>query len=347
MRVPLSEAIYRSGLGRAIGWRYQGCGVIFMFHSIVDEPGQYLYDPLRCSPGTLEMALKWARDQKLDIVSMDEVMQRLEMPQARRFAAFTFDDGYRDNVTKALPVFERYEAPMTIYITTSMITRQLYAWWDALVVLIRDNDTLHVESMDRRFALNGVKAKAIALTTIKHWIHCDGYRAECLRPVFAKHGIDTQALVDDQAMTLEEMKQASAHPLVTIGGHTTSHSFLTLQSNEQLYQEVADNKEFLERAVDGPIKHFSYPYGAAGPREAEAVRKAGFKTAVTTRNGAAFPHHATTEGRYELPREAVDSFDTVGCLDCRSRGVYRFLKSRAGNPVVQMAADHRHERMIA
>lgn len=346
MRVPFSEAIYRSGLGRVIGWRYQGRGVVFMFHSIVDDPRQYLNDPLRCSPGTLEMALKWARNRELDIVSMDEAVQRLDMPEARRFVAFTFDDGYRDNITKALPLFERFAAPLTIYITTSMITRQLYAWWDALVVLIRDNEALHIEAMGRRFALGDIKAKATALTTIKHWIHRDGARAEHLRPIFAKHGIDTEALVDGQAMTLEEMQQASAHPLMTIGGHTTSHTFLTLESDERLFQEVAENKEFLERAIDAPVRHFSYPYGAAGPREAECVRKAGFNTAVTTRNGTAFPHHATCEGRFELPREAVDSFDTVACLDCRSRGVYRFLKSRAGDPVTRLSSHHRDERVI-
>ena len=336
MRIRVSEAIYRSGLSRVIGWRYQGRGVIFMLHSIVDDPREFLNDPLRCAPRTLELALRWARETNLDIVSMDEAVQRLEIPNARRFAAFTFDDGYRDNITRALPLFESFDAPLTIYITTGMITRQLYSWWDGLAILLRDNDSVDIEAMGRIFDIGDFRAKAAALTTIKHWIHLDGTRAEHLRPVFSRHGVDIEALVDSQALTLEEMKRASAHPLVTIGGHSMSHSFLTLETDERVFLEISANKAFLEHEIEAPVMHFSYPYGAAGVREVECVKKAGFKTAVTTRNGTAFLEHAQECGAYELPREAVNTHETIGSLDCRSRGVYRFLRSRAGNPIMRL-----------
>jgi peptidoglycan/xylan/chitin deacetylase (PgdA/CDA1 family) len=337
LKTPFLEALYRSGLGRAIGWRYQGRGVIFMFHSVVDDPGQYLNDPLRCSPASVEAALRWARTSGVDIVTVDEAMRRLERCDTGFFAVFTFDDGYRDNITHALPVMAKYDAPLTIYVTTSMITRQLYAWWDALVVLIRDHDAVDVEPMAQRFEAADGRGKTRALRTIKRWIHEDGARADLLRPVFAAYNVDVEALVHGQAMTLEEMKDVSRHALVTIGGHTTSHSFLPLESRDRLLREVSDNKRYLEHATDAPVAHFAYPYGAAGQREAECVRKAGFHSAVTTRNGTVFPYHATIQGLFELPREAVDSSDTVASLDCRSKGVQRFFKSRAGSPIARLA----------
>jgi peptidoglycan/xylan/chitin deacetylase (PgdA/CDA1 family) len=146
-----------------------------------------------------------------------------------------------------------------------------------------------------------------------------------------------EAVVHAQAMTLDELKRASRHPLVTIGGHTVSHPFLPLVSRDRLMREVSDNKHYLEQATASPVAHFSYPYGAAGQREAECVRKAGFRTAVTTRNGTLFPYHARIHGLLELPREGVDSSDTVASLDCRSKGVHRFLKSRAGSPIARLA----------
>lgn len=337
LKTLLFETLYRSGVGRAIGCCYQGRGVVFMFHSVVDDPGLYLNDPLRCSPADLEAALRWAHSTGVDIVTMDEAVRRLHRPDSRRFAVFTFDDGYRDNITHALPVMARHSAPLTIYVTTGMITRQLYAWWDGLVALVRDRDAVEVEPMARRFATADRRGKAGALRAIKHWIHADGARADLLRPVFAAHGIDIEALVDAQAMTLDELKTASRHPLVTIGGHTVSHPFLPLMSHSQLVREVEDNKRYLEETTASPVAHFSYPYGAAGQREAECVSKAGFRTAVTTRNGTLFPCHAEIRGLFELPREAVDSSDTVASLDCRSRGVHRFFKSRAGNPVARLS----------
>jgi peptidoglycan/xylan/chitin deacetylase (PgdA/CDA1 family) len=337
LKALLFEALYRSGVGRAIGWRYRGQGVVFMFHSVVDDPGHYLNDPLRCSPADLEAAVRWARSSGVDIVTMDEAVRRLDTPGSRFFAVFTFDDGYRDNITHALPVMAKYTAPLTIYVTTGMITRQLYAWWDALVALVRDSDAVDVAPMGRRFETAGRRGKAGALRAIKHWIHEDGARADLLRPVFAAHDIDIEALVHVQAMTPDELRDASRHPLVTIGGHTVSHPFLPLVSQERLVHEVSDNKHYLEQATASSIAHFSYPYGAAGQREAECVSKAGFRTAVTTRNGTLFPYHAEIQGLFELPREGVDCSDTVASLDCRSRGVHRFLKSRAGNPIARLA----------
>jgi peptidoglycan/xylan/chitin deacetylase (PgdA/CDA1 family) len=37
---------------------------------------------------------------------------------ARRFACFTFDDGYRDNRDYALPVMREFDAPLTVYVAS-------------------------------------------------------------------------------------------------------------------------------------------------------------------------------------------------------------------------------------
>jgi peptidoglycan/xylan/chitin deacetylase (PgdA/CDA1 family) len=63
---------------------------------------------------------------------LDEAVQRLRDENTRPFAAFTFDDGYADNLTRALPIMERFEAPFTIYVTTGMVTPEIDAWWFGL-----------------------------------------------------------------------------------------------------------------------------------------------------------------------------------------------------------------------
>ena len=39
----------------------------------------------------------------------------------QRFASFTTDDGYADNLTVALPLFRKYRAPLCVYIPTGQI----------------------------------------------------------------------------------------------------------------------------------------------------------------------------------------------------------------------------------
>jgi len=35
----------------------------------------------------------------------------------------TFDDGYRDNLTVALPILEKYQVPASIFLTTGLVDR--------------------------------------------------------------------------------------------------------------------------------------------------------------------------------------------------------------------------------
>jgi peptidoglycan/xylan/chitin deacetylase (PgdA/CDA1 family) len=336
MRVPISELIYRSGLGRIIGRRYQGRGVIFMLHSIVDDPAAYLNDPLRCTPAVLERALRWARAQGLDIVSLDEAVHRLRSKTGGRFVVFTFDDGYRDNITKALPLMARYGAPMTVYVTTGMITREMFAWWDGLVMLFRSHDDVDLEPMGRRFLTSDLRSKSDAVKAVKAWIHQDGSRAEGLRHVFLRYQIDIRAELDGLGMSLDELRQASRNPLLTFAGHTESHPFLTLLNETEVRREMLENKRFLEHETQRSIRYFAYPYGDAGTREAEIAEEVGFLAAVTTDSGTLFTDHASAGVLHELPREAIDSNDTVGCLECRQRGVYRFIKTRSGDPVARL-----------
>ena len=43
----------------------------------------------------------------------------------------TFDDGYADNLRAALPVLERHDCPVTLFITTGVLDADVL-WWDGL-----------------------------------------------------------------------------------------------------------------------------------------------------------------------------------------------------------------------
>ncbi|MCC2097623.1 MAG: polysaccharide deacetylase, partial [Hyphomicrobiales bacterium] len=84
-----------------------GAGAILMLHRVRPWTGG-AFAPnrlLEVTPEFLEEVIETLRSQDFDFVSMDEAVARLQEPggQARRFAALTFDDGYRDNLEHALP----------------------------------------------------------------------------------------------------------------------------------------------------------------------------------------------------------------------------------------------------
>jgi peptidoglycan/xylan/chitin deacetylase (PgdA/CDA1 family) len=67
-----------------------------------------------------------------------------------------------------------------------------------------------------------------------------------------------------------------------IGGHSVSHSSLTLSRGEQLGREVRICKQTLEQLVGTEVSMFCYPNGRYNSRVIQEVRCAGYKGARTT-----------------------------------------------------------------
>src|ERR1700761_6826910 len=97
-----------------------GVGTVFMLHHVRPrrDAGFQPNRHLEVAPEFLRAMLSHLRSRDIDIVTMDEVHQRLaERRFSRRFACFTLDDGYRDNRDFALPVMREFDAPAIVYVT--------------------------------------------------------------------------------------------------------------------------------------------------------------------------------------------------------------------------------------
>jgi peptidoglycan/xylan/chitin deacetylase (PgdA/CDA1 family) len=80
-----------------------------------------------------------------------------------------------------------------------------------------------------------------------------------------------------------------------IGSHTFSHSDMRKLSLSALRHEVKGSKTLLEEKLQVPIRHFAYPGGLYSGREIEAVKQAGYESAVSVGghwgNGVDTPIH--------------------------------------------------------
>jgi peptidoglycan/xylan/chitin deacetylase (PgdA/CDA1 family) len=311
--------------------------MIFALHSIVDDGTFYPDHTLRCPVGRLERALQWLREQGLEFVSLNEAVRRLSLPKTRPFVAFTFDDGFADNLTRALPIMERFAAPFTVYVTTGMITRDIDAWWFGLAALVGSQERIALPGLGLSFECPDSQSKMHAFKTIEAAIHNDFAVLPHVRAAIAENKTDCSALVDREALTEQQLRRLARHPLVTIGGHTTTHRNLAQASAAVVHWEMAENRKFLQATIDRPVVHFAYPFGharACGDREAEISRNVGFRTATTTRLGALFPQHA--HHLHSLPRMHLAGDDTPSTLRCKVDGVYQAIQARLGDPVVRM-----------
>jgi len=64
-----------------------------------------------------------------------------------------------------------------------------------------------------------------------------------------------------------------------IGGHTTSHALLTRIDEEDAWQEIIENKRYLEQVIGKEITSFAYPRGYYTQNIKKLVKKAGYREA--------------------------------------------------------------------
>ena len=61
----------------------------------------------------------------------------VSVPSRRPRVVVTLDDGYRDNLTNALPIAESKGVPITVFVTSGILGNHNGFWWDRLGTLLR------------------------------------------------------------------------------------------------------------------------------------------------------------------------------------------------------------------
>ncbi|HVZ30416.1 MAG TPA: polysaccharide deacetylase family protein [Asticcacaulis sp.] len=320
--------------------RYGGAGTIFMLHSIVSDQDFLPRENIHTSAGFLDAMIRHYLRHRIPIVSLSEAMERLKSRSRHRFVCFTFDDGYRDNLTLALPIFRKHGVPFSVYVSNAFLDRNYPEyWWGQLRHLVMDHDIVAVDSLPKPLATSTAREKIAAYHTLRKLMD-SGRMAEAERnDLFSRYGISVVEALDRDSMTAAELKAAAeAEPLLEIGGHTLSHNRLAQLDEVTAYDEICRNKAAIEALIDRPLRHFAYPYGDAdscGERDFELVRKAGYDTATTTRLGNLFPAHL--ESRWSLPRmRFIGPCESVPFMEAQRSGAFTAAVSGFGNPVVTL-----------
>jgi len=73
-------------------------------------------------PDTFEAQIDYLAKHRT-VISLDEIVKK-ESPTSRPAVAITFDDGYRNVLTQAGPVLERYGFPSTVFVPTKWIANR-------------------------------------------------------------------------------------------------------------------------------------------------------------------------------------------------------------------------------
>jgi peptidoglycan/xylan/chitin deacetylase (PgdA/CDA1 family) len=310
--------------------RTGGLGAILLLHHVRPFVSQDFAPTklLEITPEFLDDALTLVRERGFEIISMDEVPDRIKNPKPERpFVAITLDDGYRDLAEYALPVFKKHQAPFAAYITTGFADGTAPLWWLNLENAIKKLDLINIEVDGKKFEYHTTyTSEKISSFRELYWRLRDEPESY-LRKVIAKlgeqAGIDALSSTRELCLDWDGIRLLSKEPLATIGAHTLTHPMLAKHDVALAQEEIERSKAIIEREIGKDVNHFAYPVGdctSATGRDFSLAKAAGFTTAVTTRPGMLFTEHA--DHLNALPRLSMNGlFQNTSDLDTLLSGV--------------------------
>ncbi len=176
-----------------------------------------------------------------------------------RSLALTFDDGYQDNVTNAMPRLKESGVPASFFISGDGAAANGTFWWERLDASLEE------------LGLREAAAREL------HW-----------RLAQASEGERRQLLKDlppgvgpfPPRMTGEDLEGLASEPLAEIGAHGWSHRALAGLSREEQRWEIGENIRALAQNVAAEVLTFAYPFGGPATSDSrEVLRELGVAAA--------------------------------------------------------------------
>lgn len=104
---------------------------ILMYHQVdPQQPGDAIGRALTISPAQLSDELDYLAERHLRAVSVDDYLHATRAKRSTDdMVILTFDDGYADQYTQALPILLQHHARATFFITTGNVGRRNHVTW--------------------------------------------------------------------------------------------------------------------------------------------------------------------------------------------------------------------------
>ena len=261
------------------------------------------WDPLRpqLSPVFLEKSLDVLR-KNFSFISLQAAVEILgggRAPVANAIV-MTFDDGYRSNLTHALPILRKYGIPATFFLSTGQIERRIPFWVDRLDFAIQqaDLDGRDVQIGGEKIRIRGrnqsdlrksySRIRNAAKRMSGDYMEMDNALNSLAETLETESGRSLNDFFEDDPwsglMTAEEIKSATGND-ITFGSHTVDHFRMNMSDSKFMRKQFEDSKKSIEKWTGEECRFLCYPYGIYNREGMEIARKCGYTAALTSTPG--------------------------------------------------------------
>jgi len=288
-RVTVDRLASLSGLLSMSESAMRGQLTVLTFHRVL--PDEFIKDylfPSLAVPQSMFRGQMATLAKRCKVVTVEEGVAALAdgRPGERPLVAVTFDDGYADNVKVAAPIMNALGLRATFYVVAGLVGTDGELWYDVAARRWQAATAAQIrEAAEGRGVESGWAGAKPPMDAWMSWLKqlspTDRSAAVDALPepgaVASRHHLD-------RLMTPDELRSLRSGGHV-VGSHTMSHPLLPQLDERTLDAELTRSRDLLESWLQVPVKGFCYPNGDHDDRVVDAVRRAGYTTACTTRSG--------------------------------------------------------------
>ena len=272
---------------------------VFYFHRALAEPDPLL--PFEPDARMFDRMLGWIGAQFRVLDPLEACDRLFDGTLPSRPAVVTFDDGYRDNFTVALPILQRHGMKAAFFVATGFLEGGAM-FNDRVIEAVRrcEAGELAIPGTAERVALGGSRERQVAIDRILAAIKHLPPDERTARVVELERTVGGPA--SDGLMMSADQVAALHRAGMRVGGHTRTHPILVKLDDAAAEREIGGGLDDLAAICGERPRLFAYPNGKRGgdfdERHVEMVRRSGCRYAFTTEAGAA----SGASRRHELPR---------------------------------------------
>ena len=279
---------------------------VINFHRVLDndiDVNDYRYKGESPTVDTFDKILEFLSSSYNLISLKDYVDNHEKIDPGEMYVALTFDDGYLDNYTNALPILKKYSAPATIFVSIDALDGKPL-WFQKIYCIIKASSEKTILNpctgeklslSDKWSAMQGVAKSMLTVPINEYDLKIHELCVGC--------NVSQQEIIceSEKMLTWNEMAILKDEPLIDIGSHTVTHFSLIKLQDDELRYELEESFDRLKEAMGYDRVHMAFPNGIYDERVKSFVRQIGYEAAFAMDRGV----NTLDTDLFEMKREYV------------------------------------------
>ena len=303
----LYSSLFKTGLFQK---GQTGKRLILMYHGVT-EKDHTGYFGRHLPAKQFEKHLTYFK-KHFNIISLEELLKGSAVSSGKGSSirkpsiALTFDDGFENNLSVALPLLEKHRIPATFYVCTFALNKQDVLYADIIDAVRVNRKEKELEFGHETYIRQGrhrLLNKNDGSNIYEKLVTLSARQLQKAITEFSTRYDAASALGStDQAcyrlMNEAQVKQLSSSSFAHVGSHCKEHLALSTCDEPTLKNELQGSKEALESITGKKVDSIAFPYGDHNATIVEQSKKAGYSTLLSA---------GQSEFKEVLPRAGIIS----------------------------------------